>query len=170
MKRSLALLCVLLSAALIPSTALAYLLPADLLAFIASVPSSHDFAVGEGKFSKGQPADQFNIAAHGSPTDAKGHVRFNSTGFAEARGEVDCLFVTGNKAAIAGTFDEPLDGQFPYFIVAVQDNGEPGGGVPDQAVLAPINAHPGTVDCGFAATIELTTPIVQGNIVVKDRP
>ena len=167
MKRSLTVFIVVALAALVPSTAAAYLLSTELLAFIASVPASNDFAVGEGKFSKGQPAEQFNITAHGSPTSAKGHVRFNSASFGEARGEVDCLNVSGNQAGIAGTFDEPPDEQFPYFIVAVEDNGEPRGTSPDRAVLGQLAAPPG-LDCGLSAVL-FAAQIQQGNIVVKDR-
>ena len=168
MKRSLALFVAVLVASLVPGTAAAYLLSTELLAFIASVPAGNDFAVGEGKFSKGQPADQFNVAAHGSPTDAKGHVRFNSAIFGEARGDVDCLFVMGNKAGIAGTFDEPIDPQFPFFVLAVEDNGEPSSLVRDRAVLAQGTQPPGP-NCGLE-TIAFAQPIIQGNIVVKDRP
>jgi len=169
MKRSLVLFIVVLLSAVVPSTAAAYLLSPELLAFIASVPATNDFAVGEGKFSKGQPAEQFNIAAHGSPIAAKGHVRFNSATFVEARGEVDCLLVSGNQAGIAGTFDDPPDEQFPYFVVAVEDNGEPSGGAsPDRAVLSQSD-HPPGADCGLS-TVEFATTIRQGNIVVKDRP
>jgi hypothetical protein len=168
MKRSLVLFIVVVMSAVVPSTAAAYLLSAELLAFIASVPATNDFAVGEGKFSKGQPAEQFNIAAHGSPIYAKGHVRFNSDSFGEARGEVDCLLVSGNQAGIAGTFDDPPDDQFPYFVVAVEDNGEPSGASPDRAVLIEITAPPGP-DCGLS-TVGFATTIRQGNIVVKDRP
>ena len=171
MKRSLTLFIVVVLAALVPSTAAAYLLSTELLAFIASVPATNDFAVGEGKFSKGQPAEQFNVAAHGSPMIANGHVRFNSATIGEARGEVDCLFVMGNKAGIAGSFDEPLGGQYPYFILGVEDNGEPRkGGPADQALLAGQLTDTGDLDCGLAAALDIgTQPIVQGNIVVKDR-
>ena len=167
MKRSLTLFIVVVLAALVPSTAAAYLLSTELLAFIASVPASNDFVAGEGKFSKGQPADQFNVSAHGSPTNAKGHVRFNSAGFLEARGEVDCVNVSGNQAGVAGTFDEPPDPDFPYFVLAVEDNGEPRGTPPDRAVLAQVTAPPG-LDCGLSAVL-LAAQIQQGNIVVKDR-
>jgi hypothetical protein len=168
MKRSLALFVAVFVASLVPGTAAAYLLSTELLAFIALVPAGNDFAVGEGKFSKtirGE-AEQFSVAAHGSPMDAKGHVRFNSASFGEARGEVDCLKVASNKAGIAGAFDDPPDEELPFFVVAVEDNGEPNGLTADRAVLVQSSEQP--IDCGFSL-VGFAAPIAQGNVVVKDR-
>jgi hypothetical protein len=182
MSKSAALAAVLALAVAVPSAA-AYDLPADLigvsydlpdelLAFIAATPSSKDFAVGSGKLSKTQQgvADQFNFSARGTPSDATGHVRFNSSTFAETRGTVDCLFVFGNRAAVAGTFDDPPNELFPFFVIAVVDNGEPGSS-PDQALLNMFDVHPGNADCGLFILETVVAPtIAQGNIVVKDRP
>jgi hypothetical protein len=146
-----------------------YDLPADLLAFIASTPSSKDFAVGSGRFAKGQPADGFNISAHGTPSDAKGHVKFNSPEFLEVRGTVTCVYVNGNQAGVSGVLDQEFDG-FTHFAVGLEDNGEPKGVIPDRAVLVRQNAPILDLDCGLAfAFVEGGPPIVQGNIVVKDR-
>src|SRR5687767_5079146 len=72
-----------------------YDLPAELLAFIASVPASDDLAVGEAKFFRTQKgvAEQLNFSAHGTLSAAKGQLRVNSELFGEGRGEVTCLFV-----------------------------------------------------------------------------
>jgi hypothetical protein len=173
MKRSFTVFALALAlAALVPGAAAAYLLSDELLAFIASVPPTRDLAAGEGKFSRGQPAQQFNVAAHGGPLDATGNVRFNSEGFAEVKGTVDCLFVTGNRAGVAGVLAQGIgpSGAFRFFVLALEDNGEPGGAVPDRATFEVSTAHTSAADCGLADAIGLgSTPIVQGNIVVMDR-
>ena len=172
MKRSLTLFIVVVLAALVPSTAAAYLLSTELLAFIAAVPASNDFAVGEGKFSKTArgEAEQFNFAAHG-PVNAKGHLRVNSATLGEGRGRVTCLFVSGNSAGVAGTFDEPLGGQFTHFALGVVDNGEPSDAPPeDRAAILLSTSSLGGADCSLADALSFgSLPIEQGNIVVKDR-
>lgn len=163
---------VLLLSALVPSTAAAYLLSNRPLAFNAGVAASDESVRGEGKFSKGQPAEQFYLSADGSPTPVKGSVRFNSASLGESRGTVDCLFVSGNKAAVAGSFERPLGGQYPFFVLAVQDNGPARkGAAADQAVLIGESTHTGDADCGPATATSLgpMPPIVQGNITVKAR-
>jgi hypothetical protein len=177
MSKFAALAAVLALAAAVPTAAAydlplgeTYDLPEELLAFIAATPPEKDFAVGSGRFTKGQPADAFNLSAHGSPTDAHGHVRFNVVDFAEEHGRVDCLFVMGNRAAAAGAFTDP-SGPFTDFTIVVEDNGEPGKGSPDQALLL-LEAPPlGALDCGLEDALLLSAllPIEQGNIVVKDR-
>ena len=166
MKRSRTLFFVAVLWALVLSMA------AALLAFNASAATSNDFARGEGKFSKGQPAEQFQFSADGSPTSTRGSVRFNSASLGEARGTVDCLFVSGNQAAVAGSFEQPLGGQYQFFVLAVQDNGDARKGVPaDQAVLIGESTHTEDADCGLATAISLgPLPVIaQGNITVKDR-
>jgi hypothetical protein len=147
-----------------------YDLPADLLAFIASTPSSKDFAVGSGRFSRGQPREGFNISAHGSPTDAHGHVKFTDPILGEVRGEVDCLAVSGNTAGISGTVTSAADPELEAFIVGIRDNGEPNNSPRDQAILA-LSTDPIVIpDCGLGDFIADGAPeIVQGNLVVKDR-
>ena len=166
MKRSFTLFGAVLLSAVVPSTAV-YLVASN-----ASAATSNDFARGEGKFSKGQPAEQFYFSADGSPTSAKGSVRFNSASLGEARGTVDCLFVSGNKAAMAGSFEQPLGGQYPFFVLAVQDNGDARKAVAaDQAVLIGESTHTGDADCGLTTATSLGPMplIVQGNLTVKDR-
>lgn len=148
-----------------------YDLPADLLAFIASTPPEKDFAVGSGRFAKGQPADGFNISAHGSPAEANGHVRLRMPDGTEHRAEVDCVEVSGNTAGVSGFFDDPPDPDFPRFIVGLQDNGEPSDPVRDRAFVA-MSTDPLTEPlCGVGTLLSIAAQdIVQGNIVVKDRP
>jgi hypothetical protein len=146
-----------------------YDLPEELLAFIAATPSSKSFAVGSGRFSKGQPADGFNISAHGSPWDAKGTVRFKSADFLEVRGTVTCVFVSGTRAGVSGELDQPFQG-FTHFAVGMEDNGEPNGAFPDQAILVRRTAPLLDADCGLDYAFSFgALPIEQGNIVVKDR-
>lgn len=168
MKRTVALFVAVILAALVPSTAAAYLLSTELLAFIASVPAGNDFAVGEGKFSRTSrgEGEQFNFAAHG-PLNAKGHFRINSATLGEGRGRVMCLSVSGNSAGISGTFDEPVGGQYTHFSLGVIDNGEPSGAPADRAAVLLSTT---SLDCSLAAVFAFgSLPIEQGNIVVKDR-
>jgi hypothetical protein len=147
-----------------------YDLPADLLAFIASTPSSKDFAVGSGRLAKGQPADGFNISAHGSPTDATGSVKFNSPTLGEIRGDVDCLAVSGNTAGVSGPITSPTNSTFERFIIGIEDNGEPSSPVRDRAVLI-LSTDPVVLpDCGLGDLLSTgAQSIIQGNLVVKDR-
>lgn len=183
MKRSLVVVALALMA-LLPVAARADLLPAlspQLLEFIATVPESRDYAVGEGKFvprDPGQktPKGQVVFSAHGNPLDAHGHVRFDDEGGSfQARGTVDCVNVDVNRAVISGTFDEveTLPGPFddPVFILIVEDNGEPSSHnlTPDRVAPIPVDG-PVDPDCG----LDLGGPlpifeVLQGNVVVKDR-
>jgi hypothetical protein len=171
--RRLALASVIVLFAAVPSTAAAYLLSDELLAFIATVPPTNSFAVGEGKLPKGKPLEQFSFAAHGSALDASGHARFRSDALqGEARGHVDCLVVSGNHAAISGTLDEPFDEAAPYFVIVVEDNGEPSGGTsPDEAFFGHSDVLPSLGNCGAGEDIGDVPlgKIAQGNIVVEDR-
>jgi hypothetical protein len=173
MKRSLvAGAAAALAAVGIPATAAAYELSADLLEVLATAPVSKGVAVGEGKFAKGQPADQFHVSSHGTPTDAKGSIRLNQEGFAEVRGQVNCVYVYGSMAGVAGTLDQPVGpaGEFTYFALAVVDNGEPGGGTPDQAIYEVRDTPAWSWDCGLFGLLSLgAPPILQGNIVVKTK-
>jgi hypothetical protein len=156
----------------IPASAGAYVLSDDLLEVLASAPVSRGIAVGEGRFSKGQPKDQFHVAAHGTPADARGHVRLNQEGFAEVRGRVNCVFVFGALAGVAGTLEQPvgLGGEFSYFALALVDNGEPGSATSDVALYEVRNVPAWGGDCGLVALLSLgAPPILQGNVVVKTK-
>ena len=172
-KKAAALAALLALGVAVPAAQATYALSTELLAFIASVPPTNSFAVGEGKFAKGQPGDQFTFSAHGpgmGTYGARGSVRFRTTLFGTLRGSVDCLVVAGNQAGISGRLDEPPDPQVPRFVLAVEDNGEPGGELPDRATVAIGTASQVEADCGLAfLEAPLGDPIVQGNIVVKDR-
>jgi hypothetical protein len=167
---------------LLPVAARADLLPAlspELLNFIATVPESNDFAVGEGKFMKTQKgvSGQVVFSAHGNPLDAHGHIRFDDEeGSFQARATVDCLAVDENRAALSGTFDEvesfPFPGVDPTgFILVVEDNGEPSSKNqnPDRVAPIPVDG-PVDPDCGvLLAELEPIFDVLQGNVVVKDR-
>jgi hypothetical protein len=173
MKRSLvAGAAAVLAAVVIPAGAAAYALSDELLEVLAAAPASRGIAVGEGNFSKGQPSDRFHVAAHGTPADARGSVRLNQEGFAEVRGRVDCVFVFGALAGVAGTLEQPVGpaGELSYFALALVDNGEPGGATPDMAIYEARNVPAWGGDCGLVALLSLgAPPILQGNVVVKTK-
>jgi hypothetical protein len=173
MKRSFATgVAAVLAAAAIPASAAAYALSDDLLEVLATAPASRGVAVGSGKFSKGQPSDQFHVSGHGTPSEARGSIRLNTEGFAEVRGRVDCVFVFGALAGVAGTLDQPVGpaGEFRYFALAVVDNGEPGDATPDAAIYEVRDVPAWGGDCGLVPLLTLgAPPILQGNIVVKTK-
>ena len=139
----------------------------------AGAGESAGLVAGEGTFattSAGVSA-QFTIASHGIPGDAQGTVRVNAPSFGW-RGDVECLFVVGNRAAASGTLNEPVrQGNlvFPYFLAYVEDNGESSGAVPDRAlVVATTFSLASSPDCGLSLGSLGPTPLAQGNVVVKD--
>ena len=151
-----------------------YQLSQPLLDFIATTPEGRDLAVGEGKFettTKGV-SNQVTFSGHGTPTDAVGSVVFHQTDFVEEHGTVNCVFVSGKRAALSGTFDHAVDGLFPFFTVVVEDNGEPTATdpTPDIAIALPSTTSFDEFEsCGFSALAFGQLPIVQGNVVVIDR-
>lgn len=132
--------------------------------------SSQPQLTGAGKFVETDHGQSFmvNVSAHGTPADADGHVRFVAeTPYyqIDVHGRVDCLFVNGNRATATGPLDKAVqigNAFYDHFILYAQDNGEPGGGVPDGGLMA---YSQGPRDCRqFYRTI----PLEQGNIVIKD--
>jgi hypothetical protein len=176
--RRLLIVFALLVSALVAAAAkadlLQYQLSQPLLDFIAATPEGRDLAVGEGKFSTTEKgvSDQVTFSGHGTPTDAVGSVVYHMTGFSEEHGTVHCVYVIGNRAALSGTFDQPVGGVFPFFTVVVEDNGEPSATnpTPDQALAYTLTqSFDEFPDCGFSALAVGQLPIVQGNVVVIDR-
>ena len=96
-----------------------------------------DFAVGAGKntFITGTP-NHLMVSAHGFEADVTGHVRAKGDLLGEftLEGEVTCLRVEGNRAAIKYEFKHaegsaaPLEGGGVQ--VFIEDNGPPRGGQP----------------------------------------
>jgi hypothetical protein len=172
-KKAAAVVAVLALGVAAPAAYATYALSGELLAYIAKVPPTNDFAVGEGKFVKGRSVEQFTLASQGSLIDASGSVRLRSqtfSQFGDIKGKVTCLLVQGNRAGISGNVQNPPPGAQPVFVVAVEDNGEPGSAVPDRAIFALIDVPPVEGDCGLSFLIDPGAgPIVQGNVVVKDR-
>jgi hypothetical protein len=162
-------------ASLLPAAAsgqlLTFQLSPELLDFIAAAPAADDLAAGEGKFRSGNTPIQFTLSAHGSPTDARGHAQIR-VGAIEAKGEVDCLFVLGNRAAASGTAFNRSSGVPIIFAVVVEDNGEPSANNPTRdraSILTSASFDPGP-DCALAFSLPFLLPLEQGNVVVMDRP
>jgi hypothetical protein len=167
-------------ATLLPAAAsgqlLTFQLSQELLDFIAAAPPADDLVAGEGKFApteKGESA-QLTVSAHGpggpGSQPAKGNVRIKIGGV-EERGRVECMRVTGNTAVIVGSFDEPIELHglpFPDFFISILDNGEPNGqNPPDEAhIFFDLDPNP----CGLPHAPFTGGELVQGNIVVMDRP
>jgi hypothetical protein len=177
MKRSLALAVLTLAGVFPPavkSDLLPYALSQELLTYIAAAPASDDLAVGEAKLMKtnmGQSA-QVTLAAHGSPLEANGNVRFNFSPDLEGRGTVDCLFVAGNQARLSGSLKQPIVipnfGTLDHFHITARDNGEPNGAnPPDEAIVVFFRTTTPPVSC--SQPLFPPDPIAQGNIVIKDR-
>ena len=140
----------------------------------ASAAPPNDSAIGSGKVAVlGGTAASFSLSAHSGPQgeDAKGNlnfrdISFNVPGSAEkATATVTCLAVSGNRAAIVGEFkkDTPFPG-FPFAVIVVEDNGEPGGAVPDRGLALGFRISPPCQD----VLSFFTQPLEQGNVVVRD--
>ena len=170
MRRTLVSVAAALVAAIaVPAAAGAYELSDELLQVLATAPLDRGVAVGEGRFSTGQPSDQFILAARGTPLEASGSIRLAKEGFAEIRGRVGCVFVFGGFAGVAGTLDQPV-GEYGFFSMAVVDNGEPGGGVPDAALYELRTAPSLTGDCGLVSLLSLGAPsMLHGNVVLRNK-
>jgi len=134
--------------------------------------STMSLVAGEGKFSSTNAgvSARFTISAHGVPGDAHGTVRLDYPAF-DRRGDGECLFVAGNRAAVSGTLDEPVQLgslSFPYFFAYIEDNGEPNDAVADRAlVVATTFSLASSPDCGFSFGSLGPAPLAQGNVVVK---
>jgi hypothetical protein len=94
-----------------------------------------DFAVGAAKntFATGTP-NHLMVSAHGAAAAATGHVRAKGDlgGEFTLEGEVTCLRVEGNRAAIKYRFKHATGSAAPLagggVQVFVEDNGQPSGG------------------------------------------
>jgi hypothetical protein len=150
---------------------MALVLAIGLSPVIAAAPASDDLVAGAGKVSlENNTTFQFTANAHGTPTDAHGFQRVRAPAFTR-RGEIDCLFVLGNRAAASGTHDGG-----GYFATVIEDNGEPSATNPTpDRVGGLVSGSPlgGPPDCGLARVLgipQILGPVVQGNFVVIDRP
>lgn len=129
-----------------------------------------DQVTGSGKINFGIGEGQLIVNAHGTPTDAHGHLRVRIPGsgfFEDIKADVTCVNVQGNLATVSGRITNPNPNdpfQFQYIRFSVLDNGTPGNGdAPDLADGILSNTDPG---CDAFVT---TGPVEQGNFTVKDR-
>ena len=134
-----------------------------------TVAAPTDQATGSAKNARG---DDMNVSAHGVLTDARGHVTlyFGSVGF-RTKGDVNCLNVVGNRAAVSGTLNETLPGfpSFTDFILLLEDNGSGRKDPPDRFVQI-ISNGPSDNECGLTEFDAFAlSPVVQGNIELKNR-
>lgn len=91
--------------------------------------------------------------------------RATKTLLATFNGEVDCYFQNGNTARFSGEVDRLRGERNPqsrFFIIAVEDNGEGGGGVPDMIRLA---RRAERQDCRTSPLMD-RTPVENGNLQV----
>jgi len=99
------------------------------------VDGPRDFAVGAAKntFVTGTP-NHLMVSAHGLGPDVTGHVRAKGDllGQFTLEGEVTCLRVEGNRAALKYRFKHASGSAAPFegggIQVFIEDNGEPRGG------------------------------------------
>ena len=179
MKRVVAVIMIAV-AGVVPAAAAAeleYALSQPLLDLIAATPESRDLAVGEGKLEVAfGEREQVTFAGHGTPSDARGNATYHASGpvfQASEHGTVDCVNVVGNHAALSGKFDEPIvlggEPAGQYFVVLVEDNGEPSATNPDpdRARLIPSTQREDCTDSFALAFASL--PVMQGNVVVIER-
>ena len=105
---------------------------------------------------------EFEFEARGTPKQATGRVRFPSVLTPSLVGDVTCLAVEGNRAAISGKLRQStVNGR--YFLIVVEDNG-PAQTPPLDAIL--VRAAPDPIRCARALD-ESVWPIDEGNIRVR---
>jgi hypothetical protein len=143
-----------------------------------------DFAVGSAKntFPTGEP-NHLMVSAHGFQADVTGHVRAKGELLAAVagpfglEGEVTCLLVDGNRAAIKYRFKHATGGAALLGLegggvqVFVEDNDQPGFSGPDGNTFDPPMNH-----AGFEAANprqcdnpnRVYDPVDSGNYVVHD--
>jgi hypothetical protein len=140
----------------------------------AASAAPQDTVAGSGLFPG---ATHLNINGHGTLTDARGQANFKFTEDLRRKGEVDCINAIGNRAAVAGTFDEPITTSggitFTRFIILIEDaaNGNSKKDPVRDGMLTIFDiqtqAQP---DCGFSAFSRFNLPrIEQGNLTVHDK-
>jgi hypothetical protein len=149
---------------------------------VASADPPNDFTSGGGRIERpevGTIVEQFAFRASDEDdsdltTAARGHFEFRRTGTSQIvtsnfdfTGSVDCLRVSGNRAAFSGPVEHSssspvIEGQHARFTVV--DNDSMGGmGEPDEFVWEGFS--PGPTSCPIGID---TNPITSGNILVSD--
>jgi hypothetical protein len=140
----------------------------------ASNLSPEPFAAGGGFQFVSPFRTQFGFAGHETFTGPRGHMTFDyivgtTQEIVKVRASVDCMFVIGNYAELAGRIesDSPIPG-FQYANLVMRDNGEPGQGPPDQFSPSLVSSKlPPTPPFCFGISDLEDSPITGGNIVVR---
>ncbi len=128
----------------------------------------HDQVTGAGTLGLfGDPTAQVNAVQ--TPAGLKGGFTITYPDGTIATGSDTCLIVGGTTAYVTGQIAsasgprQQANSWFPgsYIIIGVQDNGQPGGGTPDQLNFSPgFATDPG---CGPNTAATPVFPIVTGN-------
>ncbi len=132
-----------------------------------------DFTSGSATYCLNETCDETaNWTAHGSPDDARGHVRFNAPElFMVTRASVDCLAVRDNRAVVSGVLERPHPGlEGPFYALILEDNGPPRANDPNPDRMV-IGTSRNPVDCeeGFEFNFPPPFEVARGNVVVMDR-
>ena len=90
---------------------------------------------------------------------------FNTTTGLKVHFTINCVNVEGNVATMTGIWDDHGQGDFPYVLLRVVDNGQ-GRGAIDQ--VSPLYTLGNPVDCNFDYDLPLLE-VSDGNIVVRSR-
>jgi hypothetical protein len=138
---------------------------------VAAAAAPIDQATGSAKNTHG---DQMNISAEGVLSDARGRVTLDYSsvfGPQRVKGDVTCVNVVGNRAAVEGRLSEQLRASpgFDYFFLLLEDNGNGKHDPPDK-FLQGVTDFVVTSDCGMSIFDSLDTyPVTHGNIELKNR-
>jgi hypothetical protein len=123
--------------------------------------------------------EQMMVSAHSGPDGVSGSIEFRSpqADVPVAKVVVTCLVVSGNEAVVGGPVVNPFNyvtrtgdpaDRILYFSIRIQDNGEPGHGVPDgvhPVIFIDRPRPPGFQPCGITQPY---LPVASGNLVVRD--
>jgi hypothetical protein len=114
-----------------------------------------------------------NGSAHSETAglNPKGQFRLFYTNFVDSKMDVECLFVAGNRAAVLGRLENPatyFGTVYPFGGISVTDNG-PASSTPRDQVTWWLSQSAPTALCAAIAAGGGSTPVTEGNFVVKEQ-
>jgi hypothetical protein len=150
---------------------------ASVLAPSVRAGGPYDYTTGGGhRATGGTKGATFAFSAHNGPGGPSGeYTRSGSNGSIRITAAITCLQVTGNRALLGGVIRRSNDPSFPAgttVALAVEDNGNPAGGVsPDRVSFTDFTGAPPPINCSDEAFLfALLQPVADGNVGVYDAP
>lgn len=175
-------LLVMMSLALVASLALSGVASATHAATNTDGSQQRDFAAGSGKLAHPFAAfSEVSLGASSGPSgeNPQGFINLRNADFGppyDGKGNVACLAVEGNVAVSVAEFedDSPFPG-YPNALIIVEDNGGPGGTIPDRVWATGMAYDPEQITLEDTCNLYIQVaqflplePIESGNLTVHD--